>query len=159
MTVESDVMFMNRIPFLVSFLIGANFTMVEYVSQRSKTVLTNSIGKEFQFYKNNGYNIKKLLMDRNFECIRDSLSEEANLNTIATNVHVPEIERKNRIIKDWARELIITFTSKKIPGRIIIKLIQFMGIWFNQESLENWILDVYYPQNIIMGQDLTYDKH
>ena len=45
MIVESDVMFMNRIPFLVSFLIGANFTMVENVSQRSKTVLTNSIGK------------------------------------------------------------------------------------------------------------------
>ena len=57
MTVESDVMFMNRIQFVINVLIGANFTMVEYVSQRSKTVLTNSIGTYFQFYKNNGYNI------------------------------------------------------------------------------------------------------
>ena len=132
MKVESDVMFMNRIPFVVSVLIGANFTMVEYVSQILKTVLTKSTGKEFQFYKNNGYNIKNFLIDREFECIRDSLSEEDNINTTATNVHVPDIERKNRIIKECARELIITLPFKNIPGRIIIELIQFMGIWFNK---------------------------
>ena len=49
--------------------------MVEYVSQILKIVLTNSIEKDFKLYKNNGYNIKSFLMDREFECIRDSLYE------------------------------------------------------------------------------------
>ena len=63
------------------------------------TVLANSIGEIFQFYKNNGYTIRIFLMDRKFECIRNSLPEEANLNTTATNDNVPDIGRKNRLIK------------------------------------------------------------
>ena len=51
MTVAADVMFVNGIPVLVSFSRGINFTTVEYVSQRLKTVLANYIGKVFQFYK------------------------------------------------------------------------------------------------------------
>ena len=123
MTVASVIMFMNRIPFAVSVLIGANLTMVEYFIQILNTVLTNYIDKEFQFYKNNGYNIKTFLMDREFECIRDSISEEASINTTATNVHVSDIERKNLIIKECAIELIRTSPFKKISCRIIIGLI------------------------------------
>ena len=51
MTVSTDVMFVKGIPFLVSVLRGVNFTMVEYVSQRLKTVFANSIGNIFKFYK------------------------------------------------------------------------------------------------------------
>ena len=81
---------------------GVNFTTVEYFSRRLKTVLANSIGNIFQFYKNNGCTIKTFLVNREFECIRDLLPEEDNLNTTATNEHVPDIEHKNRVIKDHA---------------------------------------------------------
>ena len=84
-------MFVNRILFVVSALGGVNCTIVEYFSLRLNTILANSIGKIFQFYKNNGYNIKTFLMDREFECIRDSLPEEENLNTTATNDCMAEV--------------------------------------------------------------------
>ena len=48
MTVEAYVFFVNGIPFVVSVSKGVNFTMVEYVIQRLKTVLTNFIRKTFQ---------------------------------------------------------------------------------------------------------------
>ena len=64
LTIVSDVMFVNGIPFVVSVSTGVNFTTVEYVCQRLNTVLANSIGEIFQFYKNNGYNIRTFLMDR-----------------------------------------------------------------------------------------------
>ena len=64
---------------MVSVLRGVNFTTVEYVSQRLKTVLAYSIGKIFQFYRNNGYTIKTVLMDRDFEFIHESLPEEEML--------------------------------------------------------------------------------
>ena len=99
LTIASDVVFVNGIPFLVSVSTGVNFTTVEYVCQKVNTVLTNSIGEIFQFYKNNGYIIKTFLMNRKFECIRDSLPEEANLNAATKNDNVPDIERKNRVIK------------------------------------------------------------
>ena len=58
MMVAADIMFMNRIPFVFSVSKVANFTMVEFGRQRLNTVLTNSIWKEFKFYKKKGYNIK-----------------------------------------------------------------------------------------------------
>ena len=57
-------MFVNVIPFVVRVSREVNFTMEEYVSQRLKTVIANSIGNIFQFYKNNRYTIKTFLMDR-----------------------------------------------------------------------------------------------
>ena len=76
---------------MVSFSIGFNFTTVGYVIQSLKTLLANSIEKMFQLYKNIGYTIKMFLMDREFESIHYSLPEEVNLNTTATDNHLPEI--------------------------------------------------------------------
>ena len=98
-------------------------------------------------------------MYREFERICDSLPGEVNLNTITTNEHAPDIEFKNRVIKERARSPIISFPFKKIPGQIIIEMFRFLGIWINQAPSYNGVSDVYSPQNIIMGQDLAYDKH
>ena len=57
-------MFVNRIQFVVSVLGGVDFTTVEYVRQIIKTILDNSKGNIFKFYKNKGYNIKTFLMYR-----------------------------------------------------------------------------------------------
>ena len=50
LTVAADVIFVNNNPFVVRVWGGVNLTIMEYVSQRLKTVLANSIGKIFQFY-------------------------------------------------------------------------------------------------------------
>ena len=70
-----------------------------------------------------------------------------------------EIKCKNRVIKKRAQALLSSFLFKNISGRIIIELIRFVGIWFNQDPSYNGVSYVYYPQNIIMGQYLAYDKH
>ena len=74
--VAADVMFVNVISFVVIVLRGVNFTMLNCVSRRLKTLLANSIVNIFQFYKNNVYTIKTFLLYRYFGCIRDSLPEE-----------------------------------------------------------------------------------
>ena len=98
-------------------------------------------------------------MDRDFEFIHESLPEEENVNTTTTNKHVPDIERNNRIIKKRARLPISTFPFKNIPVWMIVELLWFVGIWLNQEPSDNGVLDLYFPLNIIMGQDIDYDKH
>ena len=47
LAVTADIMFINSIPFVVSVSRRVNFTMVEYVSRRLKTVLTKYIVKIF----------------------------------------------------------------------------------------------------------------
>ena len=75
------------------------------------------------------------------------------------NEHVPEIEHKNCIIKERKRALIINVLFKKTLGRIIIDLIRFVWICINQKPSNNGVPDVYYPYNIIMVQDIAYEKH
>ena len=55
--------------------------------------------------------------------------------------------------------MIRTFLIKKIPGRIIIKLIRFVGLWINLEPPVNGVLYVYYPRSIIMVKYIAYDNH
>ena len=104
-----------------------------------KTVLAKSIDNIFQFYKNNRYTIKTFLLYREFGCIRDSLPEEVNLNTTATNEYVTNIEHKNHVIKDYARALIGNFPFKNKSGIIIIELILFVEHWLNQEPWDNGV--------------------
>ena len=157
--VADDIMFVNNIPFVVSILRGVNVKIVEYVSWRLKTVLAKYTVNIFHFYKNNGYTIQMFLMDRKFDCIRDSLPDEENINTTAANEHIPEIERKNCMTKQRARALIINFTFKKIPGQIIIGLIQFVGLCLNQDISGNRVLYVYPQRKTIMGRNLAYENH
>ena len=63
LTVPSDVIFVKNVPFVVIFLRGVNFSMLEYVSRGLKTLITNYIMNIFQFIKNNIYNIKKNLKE------------------------------------------------------------------------------------------------
>ena len=65
--------------------------MVGYVSRRLDTILANSIEKIFQFYKNNRFTVETFMMNMELEWIHDSLPEEENDNTIATNEHVSDI--------------------------------------------------------------------
>ena len=65
--------------------------MVGYVSRRLDTILANSIEKIFQLYKNNRFTVETFMMNMELEWIYDSLPEEENDNTIATNEHVSEI--------------------------------------------------------------------
>ena len=101
--------------------------------------------------KHTGYTIKTFLTDREFECIRESLPEGANLNTTVINEHVSNIECKNRVIKERTIGMIITSVFKNIPDQIIIEIIRFVGIWINQEPIDNGVLNVYSTRNIIIG--------
>ena len=98
-------------------------------------------------------------MDRDFECISDSLPDEVDLNTTSRNDYVPEIKWKNRIIKEREGALIITAPFKNISYQIIIELIRFLGLGINQEPLDNGVSYVYSPHNIITGQDIAHEKH
>ena len=92
------------------------------------------------------------LMDREFECMRDSLPEEANLNNTSTNEHVPDIERNNHVINELARALIRNFPFNKIPGRIIIELIRFVGLWLNKQPLGKWGIGCLFSTKYNHGQ-------
>jgi hypothetical protein len=157
-TLTEDVMFVDGLGFLVTASRNIKFTTNEYVPKRSKANLTNSLKKVFEIYSKRGFTIKTALMDREFECMRDDI-RGVTLNTTATSEHVPEIERKIRVIKERARAIRSTLPFRRMPNRMIVELIKFVVLWRNAFPPSSGISKTYSPRTIMTGTTLNYNKH
>ena len=74
-----------------------------------------------------GFKITNILMDGKFACIRGDLAQlQINLNACSNNEHVGEIERLNLTVKKRVRGIYNTLPFKKIPGRMIIELVDLI---------------------------------
>ena len=48
---------------------------------------------------------------------------------------------------------------KKVPKCVIIELVYFIALWLNAFQANMRIAEVYFPREIITGQQLDYNKH
>ena len=95
---ESDVMFVNSIHFLVNFSRSIRLITVEHVPTRTRAQLAKSLMKIVKLYARGGFVIHLVLMDMEFETIKDKVGL-VEVNTTAAREHVGEIERHIRLIK------------------------------------------------------------
>ena len=89
----ADVMFVNGITFLISFSQNIKLLTVEHVPNRTVGQLAKSIMKIVKLYAQGGFTVKVVLMDKEFDKIRDAVGH-LEINTTATRQHVAEIERQ-----------------------------------------------------------------
>ena len=90
--VSTDIMFINKLPFLVSIRRQLNFTTIEYLSSKSEIALVTSINKIVSYYKSHGLNVGKMLVDPEFHSFEEEVVS-TNLNKTGAREHVPEVER------------------------------------------------------------------
>ena len=101
-TLVADVMFVNGVPFLVSSSRNINLITIEHISQRTASKLGYLLQWIINVYGRAGFRVHTILMDNEFEKVRDHLLT-ANLNIPAASEHVGEIERTIRVIKERSR--------------------------------------------------------
>ena len=90
----SDVMFVNKVPFLVSQSRGLNLLTVEFLPTQTAKSLAAHINQIRHLYAQGGFTVGTVLMDNEFKKLRP-LVPGLNINTTAAKEHVPEIERRN----------------------------------------------------------------
>lgn len=73
--------------------------------------------KVFNNYENKSFNVISLITDIEFECIRDE-TKPVNLATLATDVHVSDIEVSVKLMKEDIR-----CTAQGLPYKRYTKLI------------------------------------
>jgi hypothetical protein len=71
-----------------------------------------------------GFTVQTLLMDNEFEKIRDH-GTLLNSNTTAADEHVGKVERRIRVIKDRARGFVCTLPYPHLPPQMLIHLLHF----------------------------------
>ena len=129
-TLTVDCMFVNGVPFLVSVSRGLNLIMAEFTPTCTTKNLAVGIRNIMVLYEKGGFQVCHVLMDNEFECLQN-LVPNIVINTTAATEHVPEIECRIRLIKEWGRSILNTLPYKKIPQLILINLIYHVVLWLN----------------------------
>jgi hypothetical protein len=91
-TLAIDIMFVNRIPFLM--LVSIKFGTAEKLNSKLDATLLDGIKHIRKVYATRGFTITNLLTDGQFKSLRPNLANlEIASNCVSHNKHVPEIER------------------------------------------------------------------
>lgn len=96
-----DIMFVNKIPFLVTISRDIKFGTVKMIQNQKGTTIMKAIQAVAKVYQKHGFKVTNLLMDGQFKPIGGDLSMlHVNLNTVSNAEHVPEVERYIRTTKE-----------------------------------------------------------
>ena len=103
---SADYFFVQGIGFLHSISGGYNFRTVEHLKdfkkKYTKKSMLNGIKKCINVYHTRGLTVDSVNSDNEFGCIRDDILP-TNLNMVAADEHVGDVERSIRTVKEGTR--------------------------------------------------------
>jgi hypothetical protein len=111
-----DLMYVNKLPFLVTMSREIKFGTVGAVKSRHNKVLLPAITKSVKrLYALRGFRVKFCHADNEFEPMRKALLDIGmELNVVAEAEHVPEVERYIRTIKERTRSVYNTVLHSNV---------------------------------------------
>jgi hypothetical protein len=157
-TLAVNVMFVNRVPFLVSVARGLNLVTAEHMPTRTAKQLAAGIVRIMDLYSRGGFQVEAVLMDNEFKKLRNLVPVLA-VNTTAAKEHVPEVKQRIRLIKECGRGILNTLLFKKMPQIMLIELIYHIVLWLNAFPTKSRVSETLSPREIIMRHKLNFTKH
>jgi hypothetical protein len=99
-----DIMYVNKLPFLVTISRKIKFATIELLTNRQAETIGKSVTDVMRLYGSRGFLVNMTHADGEFEVLRGKLAlSGSGLNVCSNDEHVPEIERFIRTVKDRAR--------------------------------------------------------
>ena len=120
-------MFVNWIAFLTTLSRDIRLFTCEHVPSRTAKQLSKLFKKIVQLYARGGFIIRVILMDMEFEKVKDELGL-IDVNTTAAREHVAEIERGIRLLKERSRCVVKSLPFQYLPKQIVIHVVYFVCI-------------------------------
>jgi hypothetical protein len=103
-TMGADVMYVNKIPFLVTSSSHLHFGTAKVQVNLKHSTILNAIKGVQSVYGQRGFMIDWLLLDGGFAALRNDLQlSRIKVNLVAKDEHVREVERYIRTVKEWVR--------------------------------------------------------
>jgi hypothetical protein len=155
-----DIMFINKLPFLVSCSRSIKFGTAELLENGEKKSILNALKKVISIYQRRGLKVQFMLMDGEFEPLRDDIiALGITLNTAANDEHVGDIERYIRTVKERVRCIYNTLPFTLMPNRLIVEMVYFSVFWLNSFPARDGISETLSPRALVTGQQIDYNKH
>jgi len=149
-TLCADIFFLNGIPFLHTISKDLYLRTVEELQSRSYKHLLTCTQSVLEVYLARGFEIAYMRGDNEFECLRESI-RPTNLEIVAKNEHVPEIERSIRTIKERIRATVNSLPYKFYPKLMLSHLVSHIVKLINMFPAQNGLSSTLSPHTIISG--------
>jgi len=159
-TIGMDIMFVNKVAFLITISHGIKFGTVEHIKNRQHDTILNAVKRLKKVYNLQGFQLLHCRADSEFEPLKTEMAGlGVDLNTASEDEHVPEIERYIRTVKERTRSTYNMLPFPKLPSRMIIEMVKASVMWLNMFPAHNGISDTLSPRNIVTGQSVDYKRH
>jgi hypothetical protein len=143
-TLAADVFFVDGTAFLLSMSRQIKFITVEYVATRTAKSLSKHLTCVFQVYARAGFTVCTILMDGEFEKVKDKLPSSI-CNMTAAKEHMSDAEQTIHMIKKQSRGIVCTLPIEYIPRQLKIDFIYFVVLWLNAFPVKTGISSTYSP--------------
>ena len=138
-TMAADVFFVDGTAFLLTMSQQIKFITAEHVPMRMAKSLAKHLDQVLQVYRRAGFNVRTILMDEEFEKLKNILPT-VECNTAAAKEHVSEAKRSIRTVKERTRGLIGMLPFNNAPWRMKIKFVYFIVLWLNTFPVKTGVL-------------------
>jgi hypothetical protein len=155
-TVSVDIMYINKVTFLITYSRSIRFGTVEMLPDRQLPTIRDKIHSVFRLYRHRGFRITTLFGDPEFEPLRAWFP---CLNTCGADDHIPDIERFIRTVKDRTRSTYRMLPFKHIPRIVLIHLVKNVVFWLNSFPARDGVSNDMSPRCIMTGKEIDYNKH
>ena len=159
-TLAVDIMFVDKIAFLVTLSRNIRFGTVEVLPDRKQHSIIKAIKNVQALYVPRGFTVETALMDGEFAALRGNLADLGiTLNETAADEHVGDIERYIRTVKERTRSTYNTLPFRKMPARMVAEMVKASVFWLNAFPHELGISKTESPRTIITGQQIDFNTH
>jgi hypothetical protein len=158
----ADIFFVNKIAFLLSLSRKICFTQVNHLASRKLVDVFKAFQEMYSVYLRRGFRITTLHVDGEFAPLQVLVNDMPNgprVNLASANEHVPEIERRIRVVKEWCRATRHSLPFNRIPALLVIYIVFNAVRLLNHFPTKGGISDTISPKTIMTGETLDYKKH
>ena len=161
-TLTADIFFVNRIPFFLTYSRKICFTAVNHLADRTIKTIFKAYQEIHSFYLRRGFHITTLNVDGEFAPLQVSIQSMPGgprVNLTSASEHVPEIERRIRVVKERARSFRHSLPFNRIPKLLTIHIVFVAVKLLNHFPPKGGISEIISPKTIMTGETLHYKNH
>jgi hypothetical protein len=159
----ANIFFLNKIAFFFTYSRKVCFTAVNHLANRKVGTIFKALKDIYKFYLHRGFRIENVHADGEFaplQALIQAMPSGPRFNLASSNEHVPEIERRIRVVKERARAVQHSLPLfSRIPKLLMIHLIFNCVKLLNHFPVKGGISDTLSPKTIMTGNTLHDKKH
>lgn len=158
-TLTIDIFFVNNVPFFATYSLVICFLSVTHLSDRKASTIFTALQHMCNYYLQRGYQVVFIRGDGEFAPLDEKMSllyGAPKLNLASAHEHVPEIERRIRVIKERVRAVIYSMPFNGIPMTMLIHAVLFVTKQLNLFPVKGSISARFSPKQMMSGENTIY---